>query len=68
MVEAAKAIAMLKADRSAVAITEVLQELHKVIRPIKRRLEICDVGLATQTIERDITDSRQDIIKAVTKG
>ena len=61
---ATKAIDMLEADGVAVAFPEVFRQLRDDMKEVQRRLEMCDVDSATQTIEKDIIDTLQEMITA----
>ncbi len=66
--EAARATALLEADNSAVAFTEVFQALRKDMERLHRRLKAGDVGPDTQAIERDICETLKEMLSALTKG
>jgi hypothetical protein len=66
--EATNAINMLEAEESAVAFVEALRELREDMKRVQQRLEISDVGIATQAIEQDIIDTLTDLITALKKG
>ncbi len=65
--EATTAIALITADGSAVAFDEVFQELRVDMKRIQRRLEINDVGLATQALEKDVIDTLKEMVAALQK-
>lgn len=66
--EATKAIEMLEAEGSAVAFPEVFQQVREDMKHVQRRLEITDVGIVTQAIEKDIIDSLKEMIEALKKA
>lgn len=68
VVEATKAIEMLEAEGSAVAFPEVFQQVRQDMMHIQRRLEITDVGLVTQAIEKDVIDTLKEMIEALKKS
>jgi hypothetical protein len=66
--EANKAIEMLEAEGSAVAFPEVFQQVRQDMMHVQRRLEITDVGVVTQAIEKDIIDTLKEMIEALKKA
>jgi hypothetical protein len=66
--EATKAIEMLEAEGSAVAFPEVFQQVRQDMMNVQRRLEITDVGVVTQAIEKDIIDTLKEMIEALKKA
>jgi hypothetical protein len=66
--EATKAIEMLEAEGSAVAFPEVFQQVRQDMMHVQRRLEITDVGVVTQAIEKDIVDTLKEMIEALKKA
>ncbi len=66
--EATKAIEMLEAEGSAVAFPEVFQQVRQDMMHVQRRLEITDIGVVTQGIERDIIDTLKEMIEALKKA
>ncbi|MBI3411719.1 MAG: hypothetical protein HY040_25595 [Planctomycetes bacterium] len=66
--EATKAIEMLEAEGSAVAFPEVFQQVREDMKHVQRRLEITDVGIVTQAIEKDIITSLEEMIAALKKA
>src|SRR5262249_17960927 len=68
VVEANKAIEMLEAEGSAVAFPEGFQQGRQDMMHVQRRLEITDVGVVTQAIEKDIIDSLKEMIEALKKA
>jgi hypothetical protein len=65
ILETTKLIDKLKAEGAALAIVEVFDELRKDMQLVKSRLEVRNVGLTTQTIEVDIIDTLQEMIRAL---
>jgi hypothetical protein len=65
IVEVTKTLNMLKAERMAVAIIEVFQDLRADMKRVQRRLKIGNVGIDTQAIEQDVIDTLKDMIKAL---
>ncbi|MCI0639994.1 MAG: hypothetical protein L0Y72_12095 [Gemmataceae bacterium] len=68
VLEATKAIEMLEAEGSAVAFPEVFQQVRDDMIHVQKRLEITDVGVVTQAIERDIIESLKEMIDALKKA
>ncbi|MCI0380664.1 MAG: hypothetical protein L0215_24020 [Gemmataceae bacterium] len=68
VLEATKAIEMLEAEGSAVAFPEVFQQVREDMIHVQKRLEITDVGVVTQAIERDIIESLKEMIEALKKA
>jgi hypothetical protein len=66
--QADQAIALLEAEGSAVAFTEVFDQVREDMRHLQRRLERCDVGAKTQALEQDIIDTLDEMTKALEKG
>ena len=66
--EANKAIEMLEAEGSAVAFPEVFQQVRQDMMHVQRRLEVTDVGVVTQAIEKDIIDTLKEMIEALKKA
>src|SRR5205823_12944365 len=66
--EANKAIEMLEAEGSAVAFPEVFQQVRQDMMTVQRRLEITDVGVVTQAIEKDIIETLKEMIEALKKA
>jgi hypothetical protein len=65
VIEITRTIGLLTADGAAVAFTEVLQGLREDMKRVQAHLEIGDVGITTQTIERRIIDTLQTMITAL---
>jgi hypothetical protein len=63
--QATKTLDMLKAETNRHAIIEVIQNLREGMKHIRRRLKSRDVGIDTQAIEQDVTDTLKDMIKAL---
>jgi hypothetical protein len=63
--EAMKTLEMLNKDGAAVAFTEVFQDLCKDMKHVQRRLEMGDVGPATQALEKDVIDTLTEMVDAV---
>src|SRR5207302_4876270 len=68
VIEANKAIEMLEAEGSAVAFPEVFQQVRQDMMHVQRRLEITDVGVVTQAIEKDIIETLKEMIEALKKA
>ena len=66
--EATKAMEMLEAEGSAVAFPEVFQQVRQDMMHVQRRLEVTDVGVVTQAIERDIINTLKEMIEALKKA
>ena len=66
--EATKAIELLEAEGSAVAFPEVFQQVRQDMMHVQRRLEITDIGIVTQAIEKDIVDTLKEMIEALKKA
>jgi hypothetical protein len=66
--EADKAIAMIKAEGSAIAFLEVFQQMRLDMASVQRRLGKTDVGNLTQTIEKDIIDTLKEMIEALKRA
>ncbi len=66
--EATKAIEMLEAEGSAVAFPEVFQQVRQDMMHVQRRLEVTDIGIVTQAIEKDIIDTLKEMIEALKKA
>jgi hypothetical protein len=60
--EADKAIAMIKAEGTAVAFLEVFTQMRQDMASVQRRLGKTDVGNLTQSIEKDIIDTLKEMI------
>ena len=58
---------MLEAEGSAVAFPEVFQQVREDMKHVQRRLDVTDVGVVTQAIERDIIASLTEMIEALKK-
>jgi hypothetical protein len=65
---ATKAIELLEADGSAVAILEVLRGVCEDVNRVQGRLAAGDVGPATQAIEQDVIDTLREMVEALEKG
>jgi hypothetical protein len=65
--KATKAIDQISADGSAVAFAEVIEELRKDMKRVRRRLQSSDVNQDTQALEKEIIESLEDMIRALTK-
>src|SRR5207247_900442 len=63
--EADKAIAMIKAEGSAIAFLEVFQQVRQDMVSVQRRLGKTDVGNLTQSIEKDIIDTLKEMLDAL---
>lgn len=63
--QATTAIDMLNAEGVAVAFTEVFQELRADMERVQRRLEMGDVGPATQSLQQDIIDILKEMLGAI---
>lgn len=68
VIEATKAIELLEAEGSAVAFPEVFQQVRQDMMHVQRRLEVTDVGLVTQAIEKDIVETLKEMIDALKKA
>lgn len=68
VLEATKAIELLEAEGSAVAFPEVFQQVRQDMMHVQRRLEVTDIGLVTQAIEKDIIDTLKEMIDALKKA
>ncbi len=66
--DAVKALELLKGDVSAVVFPTVFLHLKQDIANVRGRLELVDVGKATQRIERDIISSLEEMIEALEKA
>jgi hypothetical protein len=67
VVEANKALEILRAEGSAVAFHEVFDQLRQDMKIVQRRLGVVDLGKVTQTIETDIIDTLKEMIAALKK-
>ena len=65
--EANKALEILRAEGSAVAFTEVFDQLRQDMKIVQRRLGVVDPGKVTQSIETDIIDTLKEMIAALKK-
>jgi len=63
--ETTKAIKILEAEGSAVAFTEVFDQVRDDMKNVQRRLELRDVGRANQALQEDIIDTLQEMIKSL---
>lgn len=68
VVEADKAIEMLEAEGSAVAFPEIFRQVRQDMAHVQRRLEVTDVGIVTQAIEKDIIDTLKEMVEALKKA
>ena len=64
--EANRAIAMLRAEGTAVAFPEVFEQVRDDMKRVERRLMLQDAGSATQAIEQDIIETLKEIVSALT--
>jgi hypothetical protein len=62
LAEATNIIEALKAEGTAVALTEVFEALRDEMKRAQERLEKGEVGPATQDIEQDIIDALKEMI------
>ena len=53
---------------AAVAFPEVFRELQKDLKLVQSRLEKCDVGPATQAVQKDIIETLRDMTRALKKA
>ena len=65
IVEATTAINMLRAEGVAVSFPEVFEGLRTDMKRVQNRLAMSDVGLATQTIQKDIIETLKEMIRAL---
>src|SRR5262249_3681091 len=68
IVEANKAIEMIRDEGSAVAFAEVFNQVRDDMIDVQRRLEKIDVGTVTQAVEQDIIDMLKEMIEALKKA
>ncbi|MFH1265777.1 MAG: hypothetical protein ABIK89_08610 [Planctomycetota bacterium] len=64
VLEADKALALLRDDGTAVAIPEALEQVRQDMREVVRRLDRTEVGPITQTIEEEIVAALEEMIEA----
>jgi thiamine pyrophosphate-dependent acetolactate synthase large subunit-like protein len=67
IVEADKALDLLKGEGTAVAFPEVFQQVREDMIHVQRRLNGTDVGSITVGIENDIIATLEEMIKALEK-
>jgi len=68
VIEADKAIGLIKAEGSAVAFAEVFDQVRRDMKNVETNLKRTDVGVVTQAIEDDIISTLEDMIKALKKA
>jgi hypothetical protein len=68
VLEANKAIELLKTEGSAVAFPEVFIQIRSDMMNVSRRLRKTDTGSFTQTVEQDIIDTLKEMIEALKKA
>jgi hypothetical protein len=67
LLEAEAALKLVKAEGSAVAFAEVLEQVRGDMTTVKERLSRSDVSRVTQAIETDLVETIEEIIKALEK-
>jgi hypothetical protein len=65
--EATRALEGLEAEGSAIAFTEVLQEVRKDMERLRLRLEGGDVGPDTQALAQEIVETLKEILSSFRK-
>jgi hypothetical protein len=65
VVEADKALALLREEGSAVAFPEAVSQVSDDMRQLVRRLQEAKVGQITQAIEEDVIAALEEIIEAL---
>src|SRR5262245_19863231 len=65
VVDAAKAVDLLEAEKAALAFPEVIRQLRKDMERVEGRLKVGDVGADTQAVEQEIIDTLREMIKAL---
>ena len=65
VVEADKALTLLRDDGTAVALPEALEQVREDMRQVVRRLDRAEVGPLTQSIEEEIIAALEEMIEAV---
>jgi hypothetical protein len=65
---AAKAIEMIQAEGTAVAFAEVFEQVQGDMKTVQKLLEETKVDATTQTIEQEIIDQLEEMIKAFQKA
>ena len=65
--EIAKALDIVT-ETSALAFPQIFELVRDDMERVQRRLEMNDVGTATQNLELDIIDTLREMIKALKKG
>ena len=68
VLEADKALTLLRDDGSAVALPEALEQVREDMRQVVRRLDQAEVGPLTQTIEEEIIAALEEMIEAVQRA
>lgn len=68
VIEASKAIDLLKTEGSAVAFPEVFIQIRSDMMNVSRRLRKTDASPFTQTVEQDIIDTLKEMIEALKKA
>ncbi|MFH1920930.1 MAG: hypothetical protein ABIP48_13760 [Planctomycetota bacterium] len=63
VLEADKALALLRDDGTAVAVPEALDQVRQDMREVVRRLDRTEVGPITQTIEEEIVAALEEMIE-----
>src|SRR5208283_1976531 len=66
--EATKAIQLLEAEGSAVAFAEVFQQVREDMKKVHKLLNRTDVGIFTQSIEKDIIQTLEEMVEALKKA
>jgi hypothetical protein len=59
---------VLESEGSAVAFAEVFEQVRLDMRTVKERLARTDTGKVTQTVENDLIDTLQDMIRALQRS
>ncbi|MGQ0633128.1 MAG: hypothetical protein ACT4QC_00845 [Planctomycetaceae bacterium] len=67
VVEATRAITLLREEGTAVAFPEAVEQVRDDMNLVVGRLERADVGDLTQAIEREIVDALEEMIEALQK-
>ncbi|MBI1917841.1 MAG: hypothetical protein HYS12_24365 [Planctomycetes bacterium] len=61
-------IRLIEEEGSAIAFAEVFKQVRNDMDKVAKRLKGVDVGAVTQTIEQDIIDTLEEMIKALKKA
>ena len=65
VVDAQKALALIKEEGSSVAFPEAIEQMRDDMQTVVSRLDVAQVGDLTQIIEQDVIEALEDLIEAL---